>query len=184
MRALTPQDRARVRLKNCDEGIPVLSEVLPVFADSGFEMHLEIKADAAGQPYPGLPARVLAEVDRLGLRDRCVLTSFSPDTLRECRALAPEVRRLVSVHGPSVAAAGLEQTLRDMAGLADVVAIQKDLFREGWDTITGILPLGRLVAWTVNDPDELTFWLDRAVGFITSDNPVLACDLRRQVAIP
>lgn len=66
VRALTPQDRARVRLKNCDEGIPVLSEVLPVFADSGFEMHLEIKADAAGQPYPGLPARVLAEVDPAG----------------------------------------------------------------------------------------------------------------------
>src|SRR5690554_6572253 len=74
--ALTPERRMQVRLAECGEPIPTLADVLAVLASSGRELHVEIKSDADGAPYPGIVAKVAAELDRTNLHSRCHLTSF------------------------------------------------------------------------------------------------------------
>src|SRR6185503_5087254 len=40
-------------------GVPTLDQVLDVFAGSAIELHIEIKTDANGRPYPGLEQRLV-----------------------------------------------------------------------------------------------------------------------------
>lgn len=178
-RVLTPEARATLRLRDSNEGVPVLSEVLEIYADSTLDLHVELKNDGEGKAYPGLPALVLAEIDRLGLRDRCCLTSFDLDVLRECRDLAPQMRRLCSVNDNSAQKLGVRETISAAAELADYVAVHKDMLSTHWDAITTLVPLSRLGAWVANTPEEINRWLEAGPGFITTDEPVLADRLRR-----
>ncbi len=59
-----------------------------LFAELGRQVfyHVELKAEE-----PELPARTLAIVDRFGLRDRVMVTSFHLEQLERMRALAPEL---------------------------------------------------------------------------------------------
>lgn len=181
VRALTPEARGTVRLKDGTEGIPVLSDVLEILADTTLELHLEIKSDGDGKPYPGLPARVLRDIDRFGLRDRCCLTGFDLDVLRQCRDLAPDVRRLCSVNAASAQALGLDATIRAAGEMAHWVAVHKALFAAEMEGILAHVPLDRLGAWVTNTPDEIDIWLAVAPGFITTDEPILAVDRRSRI---
>lgn len=181
VRRLSPEARLATRLKESDECVPVLSDVLEIFKDVDLELHLEIKMDETGQPYAGLPARVLAEIDRFGLRGRSCLTSFNLDVLEECRELAPEVDRLCSINANSAADLGVVETVSAAAERARYVAVHKDLLAERWDDITGLVPLDRIGAWVTNTPEEIRRWLSAGPAFITSDDPVLAVNVRREM---
>lgn len=181
VRALTPAARRGIRLKDSEETVPLLSEVLEILADSDLELHLEIKSDEAGRAYPGLPARVVAEIDRLGLRRRSCLTSFKLDVLRECADIAPDIERLCSVNAASAAELGVPETIAAAERLCRYVAVHKDLLSERWDEITALLPLERIGAWVTNTPEEIDRWLAARTAFITSDDPVLALALRRRL---
>ena len=58
------------------------------------------------------------------------------------------------------------------------IAVHKELLASAWDGIIAIIPPQRLCAWTVNERDELLGWVSRGVGYITSDDPVLALAIR------
>jgi glycerophosphoryl diester phosphodiesterase len=128
-------------LKGTEEGIPLLKDVLEIFAQTTGELHIELKDDANVEPYPGLVDAVYAEVERYGLLERSFLTSFSLSVLEELRAKYPKARTLNSMHGPNVEREGLIPALEKRLALADVIAIQNDVLREHWDTITSIVPL-------------------------------------------
>ncbi|MBN9314648.1 MAG: glycerophosphodiester phosphodiesterase [Devosia sp.] len=179
VRALPAGAHASLRLRGSDEGIPTLDEVLSLMAASRrVELHVELKADATGTPYPGLAARAANAVASYGLGDRCLLTSFNLDVLEECRAVAPGVRRLVSINEKSAERLGLLATLQRANALVSVVAVHKDLLAAQWAEITATIPPDRICAWTVNEAAEIAAWLDRGVGYITSDDPVLALATR------
>ncbi len=185
VRLLTPEQRLATRLKGCDDTVPTLDEVLAVLAPAGCDLHVEIKVDAAGYPYPQIAAQVAATIARFDVGERCHLTSFDLSVLEDCRREAPQIRRLVSVNRDwAERQGGLSAFLDRVDDLADIVAIQHELMAAEWEAITARLPLSRLCVWTLNDADLIRFWLERGIGHLTSDSPDLALALRAGLCQP
>lgn len=167
-----------VILKGTDERIPTLSEVLEIYAPTGLELHVELKADADGKPYEGLEAAAAAEIDRFGLADQSFLTSFNSDVLKKIGEVAPHIRRLSSLSHKSVEARGLRQSVETMLLVSDVLAVEKALLREEWDLLSALIPAERLGAWVPNELEDLSFWLKQPIRQITTDRPDLAVKAR------
>ncbi|MHB2263804.1 glycerophosphodiester phosphodiesterase family protein [Aliihoeflea sp. PC F10.4] len=182
VRALTPQERATLRLKDCDETIPTLGDVLETLAPAtNKRLHVEIKSDSDGRAYDGIVERIVAEIDRLGLRTRCHLTSFDVSVLEECRRIAPDLPRLVSVNAAwANRQGGIEAFLSRIDGLVDIVAVHHELMEARWDEIISAIPVERLCVWTLNDAGLIRNWLDRGIGHLTTDRPDLALSLRAE----
>lgn len=182
VRALSPEARAATRLKGSDDTIPTLADVLAVLAPSGKDLHIEIKIDENGKPYPGIVEKVVAETIRFGVTERSHLTSFDTSILDGCRKAAPQVARLVSVNKDwADRQGGLAAFLDKVDGLADIVAIHHELMQAEWDLITARLPLERLCVWTLNEEALIRPWLERGIGHLTSDSPDLALRLRAEI---
>lgn len=171
-------------LSELDETIPTLSEVLSVLAAAdGLPLHVEIKSDETGTPYPGIVEKVAAELAAQGLADRSYLTSFDVSVLEGCRRVAPDVARLVSVNAAwAERQGGLNRFIEQAEDLVEIVAIHHELMEAEWDLITSLLPLHRLCVWTLNDEALIGKWLERGIGHLTSDSPDLALDLRAKIA--
>lgn len=184
VRNLTLEQRAEVRLKHTDETIPTLADVLAVLAPAnGLGVHVEVKIDETGTPYPGIAAKVAAELERFSLSARAHLTSFDTSVLDDCRCHASDVARLVSVNAAwADKQGGLAAFLANVDELVDIVAIHHELMDAEWELITRTLPLNRLCVWTVNDEAAIRHWLRRNIGHLTSDSPDLALRLRSAVA--
>lgn len=180
---LAPGAAAQVRLRDTDEGIPDLRAVLSVFADTDFELHIELKDAPDGTPYPGLAGDVLAAIERHGVTDRSLLTSFSVDVLADIRALSASCPTLNSFHTPGAEADGIEAGLLARLAVADVVAIEKSLLGAHWDAITRLVPVDRLGAWIANDEADLHHWLNVGLRQITTDDPVLASQVRTRIKL-
>lgn len=185
VRHLTPEARATTKLKGSDDTIPTLAEVLEVLAPSGKDLHVEIKVDETGKPYPEIAAKVAAEVARFGAAERSHLTSFDTSILEDCRREAPAIRRLVSVNRDwADRQGGLSAFVDKVDDLVDIIAINHELMGAEWDFITTRLPLSRLCVWTLNDADLIRPWLERGIGHLTSDSPDLALNLRATLHEP
>jgi glycerophosphoryl diester phosphodiesterase len=180
VRGLTPEARTGMRLKGTDEAIPTLADVLGVLAPAGgLALHVEIKLDETGTPYPGIAERVAQELARFGVEDRAHLTSFDISVLEECRSHAPHIARLVSVNAAwAEKQGGLAAFMANVSNLVDIIAIHHELMATEWDLITRSVPLERLCVWTLNDEETIRRWLERDIGHLTSDSPDLALALR------
>jgi glycerophosphoryl diester phosphodiesterase len=164
-----------------DEAIPTLKEVMDILAPAKVELHIELKSDKDQQPYPGIVEAVLKELAPYDLGSRAVLTSFDPAVLEDLRRAVPEGRRLSSIDRKSAERyGGFETTLRTMADLVEIIAIEKTLMREHWDLITGTVGPERLAVWITNEPADISYWLGQPVRSLTTDRPDLAVDLKGQ----
>lgn len=182
VRFLTPETRILTRLKGSSDVVPTLADVLEVLAPSGKDLHVEIKIDENGTPYPHIAAKVAAEVARFGAAGRSHLTSFDTTILEDCRREAPEIARLVSVNRDwAERQGGLSAFIDYVDGLVDIVAIHHELMGAEWDLITSKLPRSRLCVWTLNEADLIRPWLERGIGHLTSDSPDLALRLRAEM---
>ena len=184
VRALAPEARLNVRLKDSDETIPTLGEVLDVLgAAEGVPLHVELKSDETGKPYPGIVERVAAELIARRLDQRSYLTSFDVSVLEDCRRVAPDIARLVSVNAAwAERQGGLKTFIERVEGLVEIIAIHHELMDAEWDLITDLLPLHRLCVWTLNDETLIGKWLARGIGHLTSDSPDLALNLRGRIS--
>lgn len=54
--------------------IPTLEAVLDIYAPTRLELELEIKIDERGEPYPGLPEKIITLAKERGMVDRVFLT--------------------------------------------------------------------------------------------------------------
>lgn len=168
----------KVRLKDSGGTIPTLDEVLDVFAGSAIELHVELKADHERKPYPGLEAKAAALLDDRGMAARSVLTSFLPEVLATIREVASHIRTLSSFDTKSVERYGLTEGLRRMLDLSDIIAIERHVLDQNWDTIVDLVPGDRLGAWVPNDEADIAYWLGKPIRQITTDRPDLAVALR------
>jgi glycerophosphoryl diester phosphodiesterase len=166
-------------LKDSDgEAIPTLEDVLEIFKNGSIELHIELKSGVEHRLYTGLEAKAAAVVDRFGLAERSILTSFHEEVLAEIVRVAPHIRTLSSFDRNSAHRLGLLTGLQKMLDLSDVVAVEKSLLAAEWDTITASVPLDRLGAWVPNDEPDLAFWLAKPIRQITTDRPDLAVQIR------
>lgn len=184
VRVLNDTSRHDVRLigpdGEIDEGVPLLSEVLDIFAPvSGLQLLPEFKADENGIYDLEMIEKTVGLLRDRGLAARTTLHSFDLDVLRLLQDVAPEFDRMVSVNQDWITReGGVEAFFAKTRDLVGFVSVQHELFEAEFDRITGLMPLDQLCAWTVNEPDQITRWLDRGVGYLTSDNPKLAQDLK------
>lgn len=172
-----------VILKDTDERIPTLQEVLEIYTRSDLELHVELKADADGVPYEGLAAKAAAELDRFGLGDRSFLTSFNSDVLKTIGEVAPHIRRLSSLNHKSIEARGLARSVEIMLQVSDVLAIEKTLLIDEWDLLSALVPPQKLGVWVPNELEDLSFWLKRPLRQITTDRPDLAVKAREALLV-
>ncbi|OWO96294.1 glycerophosphodiester phosphodiesterase [Rhizobium esperanzae] len=177
---IEPGKHREIRLKDSDgEAIPTLEEVLAIFTATPLELHIELKTHADGTPYEGLAAKAFAAVERLGLKERSILTSFHPDVLADIRRAAPGIRTLSSFDAKSAERPGLASGLCLIKQCSDIIAIEKSLLQAKWDEITQLVPLDRLGAWVPNEMSDLEYWLAKPIRQITTDRPDLALQARR-----
>ena len=190
VRALSAGERKAVRLRGPDgpteDYLPVLDEVLEVVAaQSKVCLHVELKHDENGRPYPGLAEKAADMLRHYKLVERSWLTSFDMTVLETCLMHAPDIRRLVSVNVDWVGrAGGMDAFLTKARPLVDIIAVHHELMESEWSRIVDAHPKERLCVWTVNDEKQLRYWLGRGLGYLTSDSPDLALRLQADEALP
>lgn len=169
-----------VMLKNGNgDTIPTLDDVCETFIPTGIELHVELKADRAGNPYPGLEAKAAAALDRHGLTQRSILTSFNPKVLETVRVVAPHIRTLSSFDAKSADRLGLLEGIDMLLEVSDVVAVEKGLLDSHWEVIASRIPADQLGVWVPNEEADLAYWLDKPLRQLTTDRPDLALQMRR-----
>lgn len=85
----------RIRLRGADGAcIPDLAGVIEAIRESPLRLRLELKQDAAGQPYPNLAARIVEVLRGRHMRARTLVSAFAPAGLQAFAAVAPDVPRI------------------------------------------------------------------------------------------
>lgn len=132
--------------KFAGERIPTLEEVL--IAVKGRSM-LNIELKATSDMYPGIAEKVLALVEKLGMKQEVCLTSFDHDLIRHVRTLDQEVQTGLIVYGRPVLM--LEQM--EAAGATILSMGYPFLTREL--TAAAIEKGYKVIAWTLDDPKHI-----------------------------
>lgn len=179
----TAAELAATRLRDGNgEGVPRLASVLDIFAGSGLELHIEIKTDAFGRPYPDLERRLIDLLARRRIQNDVVLTCFAPQVLENVRRLSPRQRVLASLDRRSAEMlGGLVPALeRLMAVEHCMVAVEKGLLALGFDLCLTRLGRERIGVWVPNDASELAHWLSRPLRQLTTDRPDIALQQRER----
>jgi glycerophosphoryl diester phosphodiesterase len=172
-----------IRLRDSRECIASLDDVLEVLRGSALELHVEIKTDALGNPYPGFEERALSVIRRHELVERSILTCFAPEILETIRRLDASIRILASLDRRSAEMmGGLGPALNRFAAIEGCfLAVEKSLLGLCLPTCLAAFGRERLGAWVPNEEADLTMWLAQPIRQITTDRPDLALKARAEL---
>jgi glycerophosphoryl diester phosphodiesterase len=179
--ALTAAEAAAVRVRGtAGEAPPTLADYLGILAGSPVAPRIEIKADAAGRPYPGIVPATLAALDTAGERRRSWIIGFQADTMAEAQRAG----------GLAGVAWLLElATLRDI-GMEGLVAIARargfpevGLHESAIDAelVAALRQAGLGIGtWGANHAPSIRRMLGLGVDIFATDDPPLAIRLRAE----
>ena len=171
----------RLRLRGgWGETVPSLAAVAALLAPTALRLQVEVKADPAGRPYPGLLEATLRVLDAAGLRGRSGIIAFDAAAAAAARAaggldhvawlVAPALLRSVGAQGVLAVARAHGLAMVETAGDAlDANAARR--LREG-----GL----RVGVWGANDADGILRAMELGLDALATDDPVLALRLRQQ----
>ncbi len=153
LRALKLRDLLDPKGRLLAETVPTLQEVLTCLAPSHLDLHIELKNDVLGNVYPGMGQKVLDMVAAFGLRDRAVLTSFTPEVLADLRWMDPQIGLLASINMRSVEMmGGLDRCLSIFDRIPGCILALDHKLLHGMRTLQGDRhDLTRFGIWVVND---------------------------------
>ncbi|MFF0828548.1 glycerophosphodiester phosphodiesterase [Brevibacillus sp. NPDC003359] len=132
--------------KFAGERIPTLEEVL-IAVKGRCTLNIELKATS--DMYPGIAEKVLALVEKHGMKQEVYLTSFDHDLIRHVRTLDQEVQTGLIVYGRPVLM--LEQM--EAAGATILSMGYPFLTREL--TVAAIEKGFKVIVWTLDDPKHI-----------------------------
>jgi glycerophosphoryl diester phosphodiesterase len=160
------------------DGILSLLETIAIFRRTPIKLRIEIKAGPDGEPYPGLPARLLALLHEETMLERVILTSFQLDTL--CGA--------VSLGRPSSHVWLIAPDVQTDLGLGAICEVAKsrgvpmlgirqnrldtDVVRRARAARLGI------GGWAANDETAIAKMFELGIDVFTTDRPDLALKAR------
>jgi len=173
---------ADIRLReDSGQGIPMLDEVLDVFADTSLELHIEIKSDAEGRPYPGLEQRLVDVIAKRDLGTRTILCCSYPAPLEKIRELLPSQKVLVSVNQKSAEALGGLAAALNRFNATDgcLVAVEKGLLSAEMDLCLMKVGEAKFGVWAPNEAEDIAYWLAQPVRQITTGRPDIALEIRQ-----
>lgn len=168
-------DRSLAELRELDAGrgwdapaqIPTLTEALDGFGDR-IPFNLEIKWSDAHGDYAGLEAMALEEVERRGLLEQTLFSSFRDSVLAELRRLSPGVR-LAALAEPRSPGSLLE---RAQEVGAEAVNPHFIMILADEQLIASAHEAGLAVySYTVNESEHMRDLLDRGVDGLFTNHP-------------
>ncbi len=145
------------------ERIPTLAEVLEAVGGALRLINIELKAGPSSRP--GLVQRVVETVRRLGLEERCVISSFNHFALREVKRIEPSLRTgILYVEGLVEPWIYARQVPADALHPPHYVVIP--------ELVEGAHRAGLAVhTWTVDAPDEVRRVAACGVDAIITNDP-------------
>lgn len=156
--------------------VPTLRESLACCRELNLRVYVELKSIPSLNGK--LPARVLAEIDQLGMRDQVVISSFDHQHLATFGALAPDVEIGVltsdRLHAPAayLASLGASSYNAGCYGPYDTLGFGSVDGRLDTDTIHALREAGfQVAAWTENDPVRMQKLFRAGVDAIYTDYP-------------
>ncbi|WP_409377624.1 glycerophosphodiester phosphodiesterase [Gracilimonas aurantiaca] len=152
------------------EAIPTLEEVLE-WAKGRVSVNIEVKTEAVtDEAEGGIESKALALVDKFGMREHVIFSSFDYRSASHIGALAPDVAKAILYEKS-------QSKGKSPADLAEEYSIQafNCSFRElksGWmsDMLAKEVPV---LIYTVNDKKRMRSLINRGVSGIFSDKPDL-----------
>ncbi|MCK8786315.1 glycerophosphodiester phosphodiesterase [Roseomonas sp. NAR14] len=176
---------AGVRLRGAGgDTVPTLAAVLALVRPTTQSLRVELKADAAGMPYPRIVPRVLAELDAAGMRGRTIVMAFHAPTAAEAARAGGMAGTawLLERHGwRDLGAVGAAAVAR-AHGVAELGLHEADVDAPALSLMhaAGL----RLGVWAANHDASIRRMLALGVDVMTTDDPVLALQLRGELAAP
>lgn len=181
--ARTTQEACAVTLREAGgERVPTLDQVFDVFQDTKFELHIELKTDHLGRPYPGMEARIIELVRRRKLEDRAILTCFAPEILETIRKIWPQGRILASLDRRSAEMlGGIEPALARFQRIGNcLIAVERTLLAQTQELCLAKVGGPSLGAWVPNEKPDIAHWLAQPIRAITTDRPDIALEVRKE----
>jgi glycerophosphoryl diester phosphodiesterase len=178
------RDRAAlraVRLRGTGgESLPTLAEAAALTRAAGRVLRLEIKADAAGRPYPQVVPRCLAVLEAEAMRARTVLMSFQPLTVAEAAAAGGLARLVLLLEAAPWRGMGMPGAVA-LARSCGAGEIGLPIGEYDAVAVAALRQAGLAVgAWGANDAAGIGRALALGLDAIATDDPPLALRLRGQ----
>ena len=163
--------------------IPLFDEVMEIFRPTQILLRIEIKADAARRPYPGLPAAVMAALERARMLERSIVTSFQLDTVKEAAA-AKTPRSHAWLITPALQTdLGVDRVIEiARASKTPALALRQEMLSP--EIIARIRAAGLGVGgWACNDDSTIARMFALGVDSFTTDRPDLAIAQRQALGV-
>lgn len=161
-------DYKTVRSRSCENGniLPSLHEYLEqTKADDKMRLVIEIKSHDTPEREKQVTEAIIEQVKAAGLEKQVDYIAFSTVVCDEVVRLAPN-NEIAYLNGDFDPATVKE---RGYTG----IDYAKKILKEHPEWIAEAQKLGLKVnVWTVNDTDEIQYFIDKKVDFITTDNPL------------
>ncbi len=146
-----------------EEYIPTLRELFELVKPSSLQINLELKNGVV--LYPGLEEAVMEEINRFGMSDRVIISSFNHYSLVKCKQLAPEIRTGILYMEGLYEAWEYASRIGANALHAYRFAVTPEWVAKAAEKEIAYHP------FTVNDPEEMRRLLDAGVSGIITDYP-------------
>ncbi|MCM3634660.1 glycerophosphodiester phosphodiesterase [Paenibacillus camelliae] len=145
------------------EKVPTLDELLELAKLHGLILNIEIKSGIV--QYPGIERKILNSIEKHGLKQQCIISSFNHYALAACQAIDPKVATGILYMEGLYQPWNYAKTLGATALHAPKYAVNSEWVSEA--KRNGVI----YNVWTVNEVHEMEACLKAGVEGIITDYP-------------
>ena len=144
------------------EKIPLLDEVMQLLEGTNLKLNIELKSDVF--PYYGMDMEVLKLVEKYGMQDRTIISSFDHETLKRIAEVAPSIETAPLFSNIVLEPWGYAKTIG-----ADAIHIS-GYFMMRPTAIDALKQGAKVRVYTINDVEHMDLlWSAQVTGFFTDE---------------
>lgn len=153
-------------------GVPTLEEVLELVKKHPITLNIELKTDVI--PYHGIEEDVIQLIQAYGLEDKILISSFSPQSIKRCKEIAPYIKAGFLYHKPIDQVVDYAKSLNADAIHPDVSLVTEALIKEAHENQL------EMNVYTVNSPIYMRKLIAAGVDGIFTDYPALLNEIMKE----